>query len=314
MASIQFQLRYCPALAKKPKPKSSSTESGEGVTNRKPDPFENPPSDLLIAALPKRDPSHNLVLNKYPVIANHSILATKTSKPQTDVLEEDDLAITHACLKAWSEGSAHDSPRRLFAFFNSGEHSGASQPHRHLQFLPFEDMADFTSTEDDEWVLLLDKMSHPFPEKPQFLHYPSLPFRHYALPIPPLLSSTELHQTYLTLYRTAVEAVQGSTPQPLVSDESELKDARTAAISYNLAMTVDMMAICPRRSEEAALRSSEGEGSVAINGTILAGTLMVKDQVEWDSLRQDPDLLNEILTTIGFPVDPSRSESGNNKL
>jgi hypothetical protein len=41
---------------------------------------------------------------------------------------------------------------------------------------------------------------------------------------------------------------------------------------------------------------------------------MVKDQVEWDSLRQDPDLLNEILTTIGFPVDPSRSESGNNKL
>jgi ATP adenylyltransferase len=283
------------------------------MTNQKLDPFEDPPPDLLIAALPRNDPSHNLVLNKYPVIANHSIIATKTSKPQTDVLEEDDLAITHACLRAWGEDNSHDSPRRLFAFFNSGEHSGASQAHRHLQFLPFEDMAGSITTQE-EWALLVDKIDHPFPEKPHFLHNPALPFRHYALRIPRRSSSTELHQTYLTLYRTAVESVRDFNSEPPAKDTSETKNPNAAAISYNLAMTVDMMAICPRRSEAAAVPSSEGEGSVAINGTILAGTLMVKDQVEWDSLRKDPDLLSNVLSTIGFPVDRSRGESGNNKL
>ena len=175
-------MRYCPALAKKPKPSSAKVE--DGTTNQKPDPFESPPADLLIAAVPRKEPSHNLVLNKYPVISNHSIIATKTSKPQTDLLEEDDLAVTYACLGAWSESSADDPPRRLFAFFNSGEQSGASQAHRHLQFLPFEDMAGSDTTQE-EWGLLIDKMNYPFPEKSHFLHNPLLPFRHYALQIPP---------------------------------------------------------------------------------------------------------------------------------
>lgn len=299
-------------MAKKPKP--SPAESTDGAPNRKPDPFENPPPDLLVAALPTKAPSHNLVLNKYPVIPNHSIIATKTSKPQTGVLEEDDLAITYACLRAWSEGSSPDSPRRLFAFFNSGEHSGASQPHRHLQFLPFEDMAGLTTLQDG-WALLVDKMNQPFPQTPPFLHHPSIPFRHYALRIPPQPSSPELYQTYLTLYRTAVEAVREFNAEPPAKDKSESRDPTAAAISYNLAMTVDMMAICPRRSEAAAVPSSEGEGSVAINGTILAGTLMVKDPLEWDSLRHDPDLLSNVLSMIGFPVEEGgRGENGNNKL
>lgn len=132
--------------------------------------------------------------------------------------------------------------------------------------------------------------------------------------ISPRSSSKELHQHYLSLYRAAVEAVREFNSEPAVEDKSETKDPTAAVISYNLAMTVDMMAICPRRSETAPVPSSEGDGSVAVNGTILAGTLMVKDQVEWASLRQDPDLLNNVLCTIGFPLDRSRDESGNNKL
>ena len=54
------------------------------------------------------------------------------------MLEADDLAVTHACLKAW-EGNPGNA-NQLFAFFNSGDHSGASQAHRHLQFLPVEEM------------------------------------------------------------------------------------------------------------------------------------------------------------------------------
>jgi diadenosine tetraphosphate (Ap4A) HIT family hydrolase len=140
----QFQLRYCPALAKKPE--ASSTKKD------KIDPFDNPPAELLVAEIPTSNPSHILVLNKYPIIAGHFILATKTNKQQTHVLEQDDLEATYACLKAWE---THNETRRLFAFFNSGEHSGASQPHRHLQFLPVASMRE-GNLENEPWELLLD--------------------------------------------------------------------------------------------------------------------------------------------------------------
>jgi ATP adenylyltransferase len=93
------------------------------------------------------------VLNKFPIIAEHFILATKANKKQTHVLEQDDLEAAYACLKAW-QGGNDGKHRRLFAFFNSGEHSGASQPHRHLQFLPVESMRHGDAT--SAWDLLLD--------------------------------------------------------------------------------------------------------------------------------------------------------------
>jgi len=95
-------------------------------------------------------------LNKYPVITDHFILATKLNKQQTHILQEDDLGATYACLKAWHGQTADGTRRRLFAFFNSGEHSGASQPHRHLQFLPVESMRSGQKSSD--WDLLMDQI------------------------------------------------------------------------------------------------------------------------------------------------------------
>jgi ATP adenylyltransferase len=92
-------------------------------------------------------------LNKFPVIAEHFILATKSNKKQTHVLEQDDLGAAYACLEAWQDGTS-SKQKRLFAFFNSGEHSGASQPHRHLQFLPVENMRDGEAASG--WDLLID--------------------------------------------------------------------------------------------------------------------------------------------------------------
>jgi ATP adenylyltransferase len=144
----QFQLRYCPTLAKKPIPKLDKNPPKHHF-----DPFDNPAADLHIVDIPTANPSHLLVLNKFPIIAEHFILATKSNKKQTHVLEQDDLEATYACLEAWQ----HDSKqKRLFAFFNSGDHSGASQPHRHLQFLPVETMRDSEATSG--WDLLIDSM------------------------------------------------------------------------------------------------------------------------------------------------------------
>ena len=151
LTSPQFQLRYCPSLANKPIPKLENPSTPKKHV----DPFDNPSPDLHIVDIPKTNPTHLLLLNKYPIIASHFILATKTNKQQTHILEQDDLEATFACLKAWQEGSADGSKRkRLFSFFNSGDNSGASQPHRHLQFLPVEHMRD--SETANGWDLLID--------------------------------------------------------------------------------------------------------------------------------------------------------------
>lgn len=68
------------------------------------------------------------------------------------MLEEEDLSVTYACVKAWREQG-----RELFAFFNSGEHSGASQRHRHLQFLDVEEMSG--GKEGEGWEVLADSLS-----------------------------------------------------------------------------------------------------------------------------------------------------------
>lgn len=148
----QFQLRFCPSLANKPIPK---LEKPTPIPKKHFDPFANPSPELHIIDIPTTSPTHLLVLNKFPIIAGHFILATKTNKQQTHVLEQDDLEATYACLKAWGEGSKQGSKqKRLFAFFNSGDHSGASQPHRHLQFLPVENMRD--SEAANGWDVLID--------------------------------------------------------------------------------------------------------------------------------------------------------------
>ena len=299
---VKFQLRYCPALAKKPKDDVPVTDD---KPRKKPDPFDNPSQELLIDQIPKQHSSHNLVLNKYPVIPNHFILATKTNRPQTDLLEESDLWITHACLEAWQETSSRDEAGRLFAFFNSGEHSGASQVHRHLQFLPESDMKIGCDTrEDSDWQLLIDSMTTKAHPSVPLLHNPGLPFVHFATPLKQKITAGVLHLKYTMLMTAALSAIRHSDEagDTIAYDESvQIERNGQTTFSYNLAMTTDRMAICPRRAEAAPVPGAGGDSSVAINGTILGGTLMVKDEREWNALKNDPHAVDAILQTIAFP-------------
>lgn len=139
---LQFQLRFSPALANKPKADKSKTTKPK-------DPFEDPPQGLFISDL---GPNHYLVLNKFPVIPDHFILATKQFKEQTDLLEEEDIGAAYECLKAYQQNG-----QELFGFFNSGEHSGASQPHRHIQFLPVDSMRSGIE-QNETWNVLADSL------------------------------------------------------------------------------------------------------------------------------------------------------------
>ncbi|PWY71054.1 bis-tetraphosphatase [Aspergillus sclerotioniger CBS 115572] len=306
-SGLPYQLRYCPALAKKP---SGVAKADKGPSRPKPDPFQDPSPDLLIAQIPRENPSHILVLNKFPVIPDHFILATKAWESQTDLLDKEDLAAAYSCIKAWEEGDQPDGTgsKKLFAFFNSGEDSGASQPHRHLQFLPVEAMSQGDS---GDWQPLIDTVSsQPRSSGSEYQQLVQVPFAHFALPLPPNPSDETLHKIYLSLYRVAVVTAKGG-----VSDGAQ-EVTGPAVISYNLAMTNSTMMICPRRSESARIPVGSGAtadvaeaGVVALNGTVLAGTLMVKAEAEWDELRRNPASLGNVLAAIGYPQPDSRETS-----
>ncbi|KAI3336639.1 HIT-like domain-containing protein [Xylariaceae sp. AK1471] len=274
VGSLAFQLRFSPSLSQKPKPPKTVEPNARPFN-----PFENPSPALLIAQLP---PSHRLVLNKFAIVPEHFILATSDFKPQTHLLEAGDIDAAYACVQAYRSAG-----QELYVFFNSGEHSGASQPHRHLQLLPVERMKDGLENAEhgSEWAVLADKVCGQ--EK-------TLPFTVFTSPIGADMSAAERHRTYLSLYKRAVRVA--------VADVEAAEEGE-AQISYNFAITSTSMALCPRTSEGIRVRDGNGNeiGSVALNGTVLAGTALVKTKAEWDALRTNNTILSDVLGGIGVP-------------
>ncbi|KAK2013537.1 ATP adenylyltransferase [Colletotrichum eremochloae] len=290
--SIPFQLRFSPALANKPSaPRPKSDEPRKHF-----DPFESPEKGpLFIVDLP--DSGHNLVLNKFAIVPEHFILATKEFKQQTHLLEPRDLAATYACIEAYRQYAHRNEggDGELYAFFNSGPHSGASQPHRHIQLLPVARMRDGLP-EDSPWDVLAKQLASS--------DTPGVPFSTFADKINPCMTPEELHSTYLSLVNSAIEAVTahiGTIEDPCDGH---------APISYNLAMTCDSLVVLPRLAEGATItQGGTLVGKLSLNGTVLAGTALVKNEAEWDALKakNDGGQLLEVLSKIGVPVDVGHS-------
>ena len=290
-------MRFSPALANKPKSNKSHDP------NKKPaDPFSNPSEGLLVSS---EFSSHFIVLNKYPVIPDHFILATKEYKLQTNLLEEDDIGATYECLAAFRENG-----EELFGFFNSGEHSGASQPHRHIQFLPVESMKNGLN-EKEPWDVLATTLAMENIRMctkvlimlPTDLILIAMPLTYFASEIEDNFTTRQLYEVYIKLHDKACQVSGESSP----GTSGELD----SPISYNLGFTSKTMIICPRTCEGIELQSEDGEwiGPVSLNGTVLGGTLLVKSKAEWDLLRSDESKLKDILCSIGiFPSLKIHSE------
>jgi len=153
-------VRFSPALADKPK-----SNKPRNLNEKSVDPFSNPKGGLLVSTAFN---SHFIVLNKFPVIPDHFILATKQYKLQTNLLEEDDIGAAYQCVEAF-----RNNGEELFGFFNSGDHSGASQPHRHIQFLPVESMRTGMD-ERESWDVLVNTLASKSPST-LFIIYLSMP-------------------------------------------------------------------------------------------------------------------------------------------
>lgn len=121
------------------------------------------------------------------------------------------------------------------------------------------------------------------------------------------MSAAQLYETYMKLYKACNAAIEHF----IEVNPGQLERHSTAEgglpISYNLGMTEDCMVICPRRREGMMIKREDGSDIdfVALNGTVLAGTLMVKNEELWHLVQKDHKRLDEVMQAIGIPVGSS---------
>lgn len=114
---ISFSVRVIEGLDRKKR--SDSDQAQTGV-----DPFMPPYRDTLFVA--DVSDTHVALLNKFPVLRDHLLVVTRAFEPQESVLNEADFAALWACM----------SELGGLGFYNGGPRAGASQPHKHLQWIP----------------------------------------------------------------------------------------------------------------------------------------------------------------------------------
>ncbi|RSM17790.1 hypothetical protein CDV31_003397 [Fusarium ambrosium] len=314
LGGVPFQLRFAPGLSRKPEPGAAPAAS-QPVAQPETDPilkadeeeikrqarkarmlandvFQNPPAALRISDL---GPSHYLVLNKFAIAAEHFILATNEFKDQDHLLEKDDFAAIRACIDAYDNPDGGDG---LFTFFNSGEFSGASQAHRHVQMIPISRMKDGLGP-DSPWSVVADMLT--VKDKQFGTITAHLPFTVVARNISGM-DSDQLHRTYLDMYQKGCMVEATVTLHPKHEIEPPLEGP--SRISYNLAMTKDTMVLLPRLSDKIHLEDAEEKPlgvKLSVNGTILAGTVLVKEEHDYRVIQKFPRALKRGLERIGVP-------------
>ena len=234
-------------------------------------PFLPPEPELLVGSL---EPNHHIVLNKFNVLEHHALLVTRDYKAQDRGLDGDDFQAL-ATLLADADG---------LAFFNSGPEAGASQPHRHAQWVPRHEVNCFGD-------LLLDEVIERVRAR-RCSPGDILPFlfqlRRYASPrdTKATPSGSRLHDDYLAMSA----ALRLLPPEP---------DAPMRP--HNLLLTRRWMLLVPRPHPL--------ERRSAVNALGFAGALLAKTPAELETIRSIGPL--EVLKGAGIPKADGAPERAN---
>lgn len=197
-------------------------------------------------------PNHVALLNKFPVIENHLLVVTREFRDQQAPLEAPDF---EALLRVLARFDA-------LAFYNSGPHAGASQPHCHLQFIP---------------------RVERLPLEPAIAAGRSLPFAYAAAAFDrawlddPVAGAGELWSTY----RDLLQCIGRADPA-----------GGNTGGSYNLLIT--------REHAWAVPRANECYGPVNVNALGYAGLLLAADHDQARLIRGDGPL-HVITSTADHP-------------
>jgi len=165
-----------------------------------------------------------------------------------------------------------------------GDRSGASQAHKHLQFLPTE--AAGPPVEQAARQYQVQDPSKPFT-------LPILPYAHHILRLPPVTGmgleqlGDALCQCFMTLLDLVIASVR-QQPEDFV--------AKVGPPSYNCILTLEHMHLIPRRQETHVLKRTNEK--LSINSLGFAGLLLVKCDEELEAVRSEG--IREILNGVGM--------------
>ncbi|KAK0212889.1 ATP adenylyltransferase-domain-containing protein [Desarmillaria ectypa] len=281
---VEYEIRLCPALQKKPQLPSLDFHTADSIPNdsdQRPDPF-NPPynPNLFVGYLRNEDQEEEYVvlMNKYSILRSHFLLVTKEFKSQTLPLVPDDLVQTYALLTA-----AYKARQNMFAFYNCGDLSGASQPHKHIQLIAVE------NDDGPPIEALARAVTLEAPDKPFSLT--SLPYANHVFRFPQRLSSMPrdkiehvLSTAFLSLLDLAISTIRHALDYP------------AGKPSYNVIITLEHMHVIPRREENFVLQ--ETGDNLSVNALGYAGMLLVKSERELEAVKSEG--AGKILRGVGL--------------
>ncbi|ODV77676.1 ATP adenylyltransferase [Suhomyces tanzawaensis NRRL Y-17324] len=213
--TVEFQLTLLESLTQRP-------EKGTKEEN----PFAKPEPELTVIEDFGADNDLRIVFNKFPVVPMHFMVITKEFKSQNSPLSTSELAATYSVLH-----KLKDSNKKWFAFYNCGPESGASQPHKHIQFMSLP--SGFSP-----YAQGIALGSSPFiPNvKEEPLQNADLGFAHFVARLPDYASGLE--EEDLTMYFASL----------LQRTLTVLRENDSSHISYNFILTTEYMMLVPRSS------------------------------------------------------------------
>lgn len=224
----------------------------EGI-NPEDDPFA-PPRKSVITEVP---PEFVCMLNKYSLEKGHFLAVTDQFVQQKGPVRPQDLVMLYDVVQRPS--------KRTYAFLNGGPDSGASQQHRHFQFMEVPDLGE------PVWP---DAIFNANPKATEPQSHPKVPVAHFLLPI--LDSSKEiLVKSWETLFGLAKIAAG--------TDDDEMP--------FNFLFTKEYMMILPR------FQSNWDE--ISVGGTVMVGSIPVEEPKFLDIVKKSGII--ELLRRVGHP-------------
>ncbi|KAG5720290.1 5',5'''-P-1,P-4-tetraphosphate phosphorylase 2 [Termitomyces sp. T112] len=275
---VQFEVRLCPALQKKPVAEVDLAKEKikEGTQF---DAFTPPYNPSLHVGDLEDDGGTNYVvlLNKFALLPDHFLLVTKEFQSQTSPLMPPDLVQTYFLL-----AEARKLGKQYFAFYNCGEHSGASQPRKHIQFIPVHD-------KNPPIEVLAKAANLEVQDKPFSLT--ALPYAHYVFRFPnqlPSYTQDKIEQVLSSAFLSLLDLVVST-----VRLDPEYPPGRP---SYNVLITLEHMHLIPRKQDVYTI--PETGYKVSVNALGFAGMLLVKSNEELKALEKES--VGTVLLSLGL--------------
>ena len=274
---MELWLSYAPSFLKKPE---------RGDTPKDEDPLGKYEPELLVSNSIDTTDHLRLVLNKFAIVPNHSLLVTNEFEDQQSHLTREELLTCYEFLRDLEKTNR----RKRIVIYNCGPQSGSSQRHKHLQlleipegFTPFQYKLCQQEIGNNDLYHGVRTDTH-------------LPFAHFVIPLD-TNPNLDLHTE--TAGDAASTVMDKLWRHYSILLERTLKFFGTGSdeiYSYNFIMTTEWLCMIPRRNMMASSLK------IGFNSIGYVGMVLCKDRDHFTQLRANPELVVKLLTECGFPL------------